>query len=239
MATLFDSVETVQEAPGDVLKDILGTCTRCRLGLRQQGNRGFIGRGNLQAPYAFIGEAPRDAEVERGVAMAGAHGKELDRWLQLLELDARVDVFMTTIVQCQPPKELRKSDNKHWQRVPADDEVATCFGPRCLRVLRAMPNLKAVVTLGWPAATAFFGKAEDPKLKSHDAQWFEDSLLPGIPIFCMVDPLWVILNPSPEKTTAVERSLTFFKRECLKSGRIYELAQKARADREARGEGLL
>lgn len=93
------------------------------------------------------------------------------------------------------------------------------------------------MTLGWPAAKAFLGAK--PISKTHDSQWFETSLLPGIPLFCMVDPVWVVRDPSPEKFAAVERSLTLFQREYLKEHWVVGMAADARAAREAQGLGLL
>jgi uracil-DNA glycosylase len=106
-----------------------------------------------------------------------------------------------------------------------------------------MPNLEAVMILGWTAAGAMLGFVEEandkPKAKTHDTQWFESSLLPGIPIFCMVDPVWVIKKPSPDKNAIVERALDYFRREFLEQTKIAELARAARARREELGLGLI
>jgi len=233
--TLFDSIEVEQEDIKVVLKSLSTHCENCRLGLRHAQNRGLIYRGNPLAEIGIAHEAPRDSETERGVAMIGAHGRAFDRWMHLLNLDPRSDVFITTLVQCQPPRE--EKNGQMTQRVPEEAEVSACFGPRCLRVFRAMPNLKVVMTLGWPAAKAFLG--EKPIAKTHDTQWFETSLLPGIPVFCMVDPVWIVRDPSPEKSTAVERSLTLFRREYMKERWVVGMAADARADREEQGLGLL
>jgi DNA polymerase len=224
-----------QEDVKDVMKSLAVSCENCRLGLLHPTNRGLIYRGNPLAKLAFVHEAPRDSETERGVAMIGSHGKEFERWMQLLGLDTRNDVFITTVVQCQPPRE--EKAGKMTQREPDESEVSSCFGPRCLRVFRAMPNLEVVVTLGWPAARAFLGGK--PIAKTHDSQWFETSLLPGKPLFCMVDPVWVVRDPSPEKSTAVERSLTLFQREYLKERWVVGMAADAQAVREEQGLGLL
>lgn len=234
--TLFDTIEMEREDVGMVIKTLSTTCESCRLSLAHPYNRGVIYRGNPFAAIAVIHESPRDSETERGVAMIGSHGKEFERWMDLLKLDTRKDVFITSVIQCQPPKELR--NGKHSQREPEEAEVSACFGPRCLRILRAMPNLEVVITLGWTAAKAFLGGKPIPK--THESQWFESSLIPGVAIFCMVDPVWVIGGgPSPEKSRAVERSLEHFKREYLTERKVLELATEAKQRREEQGLGLL
>jgi uracil-DNA glycosylase family 4 len=233
MLTLFDTMEVVQEDPGEVIKELSSSCQNCRLGFVHPNNRGVIYRGNVLAKIAFVHEAPRDAETERGVALVGTHGRAFERWMRILGLDSNQDLFVTSVVQCQPPREM--SGDEELQREPDVTEIGACFGSRCLRILRAMPNLQCVVTLGWVAATALLGtghtKEERPKAKTHDGQWFETSLLPGIPVFCMPDPVWVCKNPTPDKFALIEHDLDYFKREFLEQDRITELAQAAKEKR--------
>jgi uracil-DNA glycosylase family 4 len=241
MATLFDSVEVEQEDVAEVIKSISSACQNCRLSMLHPYNRGFIYRGNPFAELAFVNEAPRESESERGVALVGAHGRAFEQWMKLIDLDTQKDVFITSVIQCMPPKV--KKGIEEIQREPEATEISACFGPRCLRVLRAMPNLKAVIALGWVAASALLGTGDTPndkpKAKTHDAQWFETSYLPGIPVFCMVDPVWVVKKPSMDKNAVVERALDYFKREFLEQNRITELAIEARENREAKGLGLM
>ena len=234
--TLFDMLEVEREDPGEVIKELTGSCQNCRLGFLHPHNRGFIFRGDPYSRFAFINEAPREAETERGTALVGTHGRAFDVWADFMGLDSNKNMFITSVVQCQPP---RVQDGEELiQREPDQSEIGACFGSRCLRVLRAMPNLECVVTLGWVAAGVFLGTgrtpAEKPKAKTHGGQWFESSLLPGIPIFCMVDPVWVCKNPTPDKYAIVERALEYFKREFLDQDSITELAVEAKENRENR-----
>lgn len=124
MATLFDSLAVEQEDVASVIKSLQVPCENCRLSLLHPHNRGLIYRGNPFAEVGIVHEAPRDSETERGVAMMGAHGREFERWMRLLNLDLNKDVFLTTVVQCQPPRE--EKNGKMMQREPADAEVAAC-----------------------------------------------------------------------------------------------------------------
>jgi uracil-DNA glycosylase family 4 len=233
--SLFSGIEIEQEDVVAVMKEILVRCENCRLCLLHPANKGMCYRGNVQAELAVLYEAPRDGETERGNALAGHTGKEFENWAKWLQLDTRKDVFVTTVIQCQPEK-VKKNDVMQ-QREPEDAEIRACFGPRALRVLRAMPNLKCVITLGWPAAKALVGG--EPKAKTHEAQWFETSLLPGIPVFCMPDPSWVYTKPSAERSASIQRDLEYFRREYMRQDKMSTLAATAKEAREAEGLGLL
>src|SRR5271170_7048722 len=124
MFTLFDQVELEQEDIEDVIRSLSSTCEGCRLNFIHPNNRGFIYRGNPLAKIAVIYEAPRDSETERGVALIGSHGRVFETWMKLLNLDPRSDLFITNVVQCQPPRELRNGERT--QREPDATEISAC-----------------------------------------------------------------------------------------------------------------
>lgn len=235
-----DLPDDPKEDVREVLKTLSVNCKDCRLSLIHPFNQGIIHRGNPFAKVAILGEAPRNGETEKGVPWVGAAGKELDKWIREMTLDPYKDVFIMNTVQCQPPKEARAG--KLQQREPHRDEIGACFGPRTLRVLRAMPNLKILVTLGWVAAKAilapYAAPQDSPKPKTHEGQYFETSYLPGVPVFCLQDPDQLIFKDVPDKKATVYKFLDYFKHEFIQSTKILELAQKAREDREAQGLGM-
>ena len=247
---LFGEDTFAKEDPVEVMKELCVNCTSCRLAQLHPVNRGMIYRGNLNAKIAIVGIAPGDTETEKGAALIGASGKLLEQWMKYIGVNTRNDtgnVFITNIVQCQPPK--KKINGRMKQRDPDRDELGACFGPRCLRVLRAMPNLEVVITLGWLTAKAFLGTTDDkviPKTKTHEGQWFESSLLPGIAIFCLSHPAELIYAASrdnkdaasDEKKMAIQHCLDYFKREYLQTGKVKGLAKVARERREEMGLGL-
>jgi uracil-DNA glycosylase family 4 len=233
--SLFAGFEIEKEDAAVVMKEILAPCESCRLSMLHPNNKGCCYRGSLEAELAVIYEAPRDSETVRGTALMGHTGKEFESWARWLQLDTRKEVFITCVIQCQPEKV--KKNGILTQREPDEAEVRACFGPRALRLLRAMPNLKCLMTLGWPAARALVGGA--PIAKTHEAQWFETSLVPGVPVFCMPDPGWVITKPSPDRVAAIQRDLEYFRREHMKQDKMSQLAKAAQEAREAEGLGLL
>lgn len=227
--------ETIEkEDPKQVMSELCINCTTCRLGLLHPANRGMIYRGNLDAKIVIIGIAPGATETEKGAAMIGASGKLMEQWMKYIGINTRTQVFITNLVQCMPDSKEIKGKLK--QRDPDKSEIDACFGPRCLRVVRAMPNLEVVITLGWLAAKAFLGTKNDtdiPKTKTHEGQWFESSLLPGVAIFCLSHPAEILYSDSPNKKMIIQNCLDCFKREYLDKNKITELATKAKELRES------
>jgi uracil-DNA glycosylase family 4 len=235
--SIFEEFE--KENVEDVLRELSSTCSSCRLSQIHPYNRGMVFRGNHLARIAVVGGAPADSETEKGVPLVGIAGKEFEKWMQYIGIDTRKDVFITNVLQCQPPKKVINGKRK--TRDPEKDEINACFGPRALRVLRAMPNLEIVIVLGWVAAKAFLGTSNDeniPKTKTHEGGWFESSLLPGIGIFCLNHPQDIVHAESPEKKMVIQKFLGYFKREALEQKKIGDLAKAAQEAREELGLGV-
>jgi uracil-DNA glycosylase family 4 len=217
--SLFRPAPTAREDFTLVMKDISKSCDACRLGaVLHPQNRGIIWRGNLEARIAVISEAPGDGEMEKGLPLVGKSGQLWERWAKYINLDTKKDTFITNVVQCQPEKVRDKATDKLAQRAPHDDEIAACFGPRCLRVMRSMPNLEVVLTLGWVAARVILGG--EPKSKTHENKWFKTSILPGVAIYCMVHPSFIVREPSQAKSEVVKKGLDQFRREYLELRKI-------------------
>lgn len=205
-----------------VCKELSSTCHACRLSLIHPYNHGLLVRGNTDARIGVIAEASGDKETEQGKPLVGPTGKEWDRWAKSIGLDSNRDCFHTNVIQCQPQKVLK--DDRMSQEAPDKDEIAACWIPRGLRVLKAMPNLEAVICLGWVAAKALLGG--EPKGKTHQGNWYESTALPGIAIFCLPHPSFILRDPTPEKDKGVEQALKAFKREYLDNRKCFLLAQQ-------------
>jgi uracil-DNA glycosylase len=227
---LFDIIEE-QEDVNTVIKELSHTCTSCRLSILHPMNKGLIHRGNPLAKIAVIAEAPGDTETERGIPLVGRSGQEFERWMQILKLNPRKDLWISNVISCQPDKIMK--EGRMQQDHPKPDEIAACFAPRTMRVLKAMPNLEVVITMGWVAAKALLGG--DPGIKTHEGQWFESSLLPGRAIFCLVHPAYVLRQKdnNPDAAGPTERCLDYFKYEYLDGNKdILEYAIGAKNSRE-------
>lgn len=225
---LFNIEEASKEDIRSTLKILNVNCSSCRLSLLHPHNRGLLVRGNPLAKIGVLAEAPGDKETELGMPLVGNSGKEWDRWALAIGLDTNKHCFHTNVIQCQPQKSLK--EGKMQQNPPDKDEIQSCWIPRGLRVLKAMPNLETVITLGWVAAKAILGG--EPKGKTHEGNWFESNALPGIAIFCMVHPSFALREPSPEKDCRITECMRAFKREYLDNNKCFQIAQEVKNKRD-------
>lgn len=231
---LYDEVEDINA----VISSLSHPCYDCRLGHCQgpKQNRGFIWRGNPKAEIALVSIMPGKNEMETGKPLTGKSGQLSDKWFKYIKLDTNTDMFVTNVVQCKPPDVMKKDDDKEGQREPELDEMAACFPARCLRVLRAMPNLEVVVTLGWLAAKCLLGGS--PTEVTHMGHWYTTSLLPNKAVYCLSHPAALLREakkgdddkgvPSAylEKKYKVVKCLDRFRRTYLDTNKVIELVSE-------------
>jgi len=216
-----------------VIKDLSHPCYDCRLGHFQnpKHNRGLVWRGNSNAKIAIVSIMPGPKEMEGGKPLIGGSGKLCDKWFGYIHIDTNKDAFVINVVQCKPPDVKKSGEEKASQREPELDEYAACFPSRCLRVLRAMPHLEVIVTLGWSAARCLLGG--EPKEASHMGHWYTTSLLPDKAVYCLPHPAGLLRDEAGEnkasdailnKKYKVIKCLDRFKRQYLDTGRAVGLA---------------
>lgn len=112
-----------------------------------------LGEGNTNhPPVMLIGEAPGEQESLQGRPFVGKAGKNLDGFLQVLELK-REDIYISNVVKIRPTKVSEKGRISN--RPPNKEELAL-FTPYLLEeILRVEP--KMIVTLGNFALKALCG----------------------------------------------------------------------------------
>jgi uracil-DNA glycosylase family 4 len=203
-----------------VIQDLTTNCTDCRLGYMQQ-SKGLVWRGDPTRRIALVSIMPGPKEVQMGKPLVGASGVEANKWFHYIGLDTNKDMFVTNVIQCKPPDVEKKGEKKPSQREPEKDELAACFPNRCLRVLRAMPNLEVIITMGWVAARCILGG--DPKDKSHMGHWYTTSLLPGKAVYCLPHPAAYLRDPTPAAKGKVTECLDNFKREYLTTNKVMDI----------------
>ena len=112
-----------------------------------------LGEGNTDhPPVMLIGEAPGEQESLQGRPFVGKAGKNLDGFLQVLEL-RREDIYISNVVKIRPTKVSEKGRVSN--RPPNKEELAL-FTPYLLEeILLVQP--KMIVTLGNVALKALCG----------------------------------------------------------------------------------
>ena len=84
-----------------------------------------FGDGNAQAKIVMIGEAPGEQETLLGKPFVGKAGKNLDGFLQVLELN-REDIYISNVVKIRPTK---VSDKGRVSNRPPNKEELALFTP--------------------------------------------------------------------------------------------------------------
>ncbi|PIP44131.1 MAG: hypothetical protein COZ12_02915 [Deltaproteobacteria bacterium CG_4_10_14_3_um_filter_60_8] len=92
----------------------LGGCTRCHLHEKRQNL--VFGEGNPHPLLMVIGDWPGSEDARTGRPFQGQDGEMLTKMFKAIDLQ-REEVYVTTLVKCQPPA----------GRPPTRDEIAACL----------------------------------------------------------------------------------------------------------------
>lgn len=160
----------------------VSNCQRCRL--CETRTQTVFGRGNPQARWMLIGEAPGENEDKQGLPFVGRAGQLLDNMLAATGLDRDRDVYIANVLKCRPPG----------NRNPAPDEIAACNGYLLQQIRHIQPAL--IVALGRFAAQTLL-ETEDAigrlRGKVHHYQ--------GVPLVVSYHPAYLLRN-QPDKAKA-------------------------------------
>lgn len=109
-----------------------------------EGKVVVFGEGNGNADIVLVGEAPGEKETKYIRPFAGAAGKNLDEFLEVLELK-REDIYITNTVKYRPFK-INPKTGRLSNRPPNTDEIKFCL-PFLINELDIIKPL-VVATLG-------------------------------------------------------------------------------------------
>lgn len=109
-----------------------------------EGKVVVFGEGNVDAKIVLVGEAPGEKETKYIKPFVGQAGKNLDEFLEILELN-RPDIFITNTVKFRPFKVSPKTGRLS-NRPPDKGEIELCL-PFLLKQLEIIKP-SVVVTLG-------------------------------------------------------------------------------------------
>ncbi|MBO5936274.1 MAG: uracil-DNA glycosylase [Clostridia bacterium] len=83
------------------LKEQCLGCTKCELCGKRHNV--VFGTGNENAKIMFVGEGPGEQEDLQGEPFVGKSGQLLDKYLSLIDLDRKENIYIANIVKCRPP----------------------------------------------------------------------------------------------------------------------------------------
>ncbi len=162
------------------LEGLQADCLQCKkCGLCASRNHVVFGVGNGQAKVMLVGEGPGEHEDLEGEPFVGRGGQLLDKLLAAVDLDRRLNVYITNIVKCRPPK----------NRDPLPEEQEACLP--WLRRQFAVIRPKIVVCLGRVAAMKMI--KPDIKITKEHGQFLEKN---GVWMMATLHPAALLRNPS-------------------------------------------
>lgn len=181
-------------ADWDNLRTEVAACQRCRL--CETRTQTVFARGNPQARWLFVGEAPGEQEDLQGLPFVGPAGKLLDNMLAALGLDREQDVYIANVLKCRPPR----------NRNPQGDEILAC--QPYLRQQIAWQQPAVIVALGrFAAQTLLDTEASIGSLRSKVHEYA------GVPLVVSYHPAY-LLRTLPDKAKAWQDLL--FAREVMR-----------------------
>ena len=148
---IFMNTEFIQ------LKEKCLDCNKCAL-CNNRHNIVF-GVGNETAKIMFVGEGPGEQEDLQGEPFVGKSGQLLDKYLSLIDLSRKENIYIANIVKCRPPM---NRDPK-----PEEQEI-------CIEYLRQQVKLikpRIIVCLGRIAAQKLI--SSDFRVTSQHGEFIE------------------------------------------------------------------
>lgn len=112
----------------------------------------LYGQGSLSPKFLMVGEAPGEVEVETGIPFTSRSGKELDRFLESINI-RREEIYITSAFKSRPLKYKEKVDRKtgetflkKYNRTPTKTEIYAHAPVLDKEIERLDPPL--IVTIG-------------------------------------------------------------------------------------------
>jgi len=166
----------------DELEQHVARCEQCQL--CQTRSHTVFGRGNPQARWMLIGEAPGEQEDKQGLPFVGKAGQLLDNMLAAAGLDRDRDVYIANVLKCRPPG----------NRNPAPQEILACQDYLLQQIRHVQPTL--ILALGrFAVQTLLQTEQSIGKLRGQLHQY------QGIPLIATYHPAYLLRN-LPDKAKA-------------------------------------
>ena len=133
------------------------SCTACPL--RKGARQVVFGVGNENARIMLVGEGPGEQEDIQGEPFVGKSGQLLDKYLELVGLSRKENVYIANIVKCRP----------EGNRDPKEEEQEVCISWLRRQVREIKPDI--IVCLGRIAAQKLI--SPDFRVTSQHGKFFE------------------------------------------------------------------
>lgn len=161
-------------------EDLRTDCLKCKnCPLAETRKNVVFGVGNENSDILFVGEGPGANEDIQGEPFVGKAGQLLDKYLEVIGLSRKKNIYIANIVKCRPP------ENRDPE--PAEQEA-------CIEWLRCQTRLikpKIIVCLGRIAAQKLI--SEDFKITRQHGEFIKKG---NIIFTATYHPAALLRNPS-------------------------------------------
>lgn len=161
-------------------EDLRTDCLKCKnCPLAATRKNVVFGVGNENADIMFVGEGPGANEDIQGEPFVGKAGQLLDKYLEVIGLSRKKNIYIANIVKCRPP------ENRDPE--PAEQEA-------CIEWLRCQTRLikpKIIVCLGRIAAQKLI--SEDFRITRQHGEFIKKG---NIIFMATYHPAALLRNPS-------------------------------------------
>lgn len=176
------SPQPLVELGWEQLEHAVANCQNCQL--CHTRTQTVFGRGNPQARWMLIGEAPGEQEDRQGQPFVGKAGQLLDNMLAAAGLDRENDVYIANVLKCRPPG----------NRNPNPEEILACSSYLQQQIRHVQPTL--ILALGrFAVQTLLQTEQSIGKLRGQLHQY------QGIPLIATYHPAYLLRN-LPDKAKA-------------------------------------
>ena len=183
---IVDNTPILKQKPADIilnwdaLVSMINNCKLCSLCDNRQNV--VIERGNREAPWLFVGEAPNSDDDKECRPFAGQSGQLLDKMIGAMKLDVEHDVYICNIVKCSPPS----------NHNPKINEIAMCKNYLLSQIELVKP--KIIIALGrFAIQTLLDSNVAIEKLRGKVHKYND------IPLIATYDPTYLLRNPDAKK----------------------------------------
>ena len=170
--------------PWEELERQCRACTRC--GLCETRHQVVFGIGKRDASILFVGEGPGEQEDLQGEPFVVKSGQLLDKYLQVIDLDRKKNIYIANVVKCRPKN----------NRDPKPEEIEMCIG--WLRSQVRLLRPKIIVCLGRIAAQRLI--SPDFRVTRQHGEFYEKN---GVYMMGTFHPAALLRNPA-QKSEALE-----------------------------------
>lgn len=163
------------------LEEAVQQCQAC--GLHQMRSQAVFGKGQQQARWLVLADAPGDVDDRHGVAFDGQAGELLQAMLTSVGLNEAEHCFITHLVKCRPLN----------NRQPVAEEISAC-SPYTLKQIELVQPAYILV-LGQLAANQLLNNTSDIEELREKVHHWQSPQGKAIPLIVTYHPAALLLRP--------------------------------------------